>query len=125
MAKIRRYVLVELIEAGALALDAAQRATIRAALRSLQLPWDGRQPCELFQARASLDGNAAIYEITYDSAITPAAAFAAVAAALNMDAQQLLSVIQYTIFGEDTESSRAACAAHLVANAADWEPPAG
>ena len=124
MAKIHRYVLVQLTEAGALALSSEDRTTIRAAMASLNLPWNGQQPAELFQARPSLDGDAAIYELTYDDSTSPAQAFAAVAAALGMEMSALQTAIQYQIFGEsaDTATSAAEARAYLAANTADWEP---
>jgi len=122
--KIRSYVLVQITEAGALLLTDEQRLLIRAAMETLQIPWNGVQPAELFQARLSLDGNSAIYEITYDSTVLTDQAFAQVAGVLGIDAATLQAVISYEIFGDDEASSGDAARAYLAANAVAWESEA-
>lgn len=123
MAIVHRYVLVEITQAGALLLDDQQRTVIRTAMGQINLPWTSGQPANLFQALPSLDGNKAIYEITYDDQVTPATAFAQVAAALGIDSLTLQSVIQYTIFGDgepDAESWKA-CLQYLREHLEEWE----
>lgn len=119
------YVRVWITEAGALLLTDGQRDAIRGAMASLNIPWNGVQPAFLFQARLSLEGDQAIYELTYDDATTPEQAFGAAAAALGMSGETLAAVIGYQIFGgpeADQATSAAAARSYLAANRADWEP---
>ncbi len=125
--KKRRYILVEFTPTGALTLGSRERALIRRTMAELSAAWDGRQPAEAFQARLSLDGSTAIYEITYDDAVKPALALGKVAAALGVDPRILDVVVRYTIFAESVsaEASAAAARQYLIAHAKEWEKPIG
>jgi len=123
MATKHRYILVQITAQGALLLTDKQRDTIRYAMVSLAIPWDGVQPADMFQVRLSNDGNQAIYEIVYNDTTTPEDAFYQVAQALKLPPEVLQSVIGYYIFGDaaDYATSRDECAAYLQANNELWE----
>lgn len=123
MAIQHHYILVQITQAGALLLTEQQRLMIRAAMATLNIPViSTMQPVHAFQARISLDGNSAIYEVHYDDDVTPAQAFASVAAALGLDAAQLQLVIAYTIWTGSQDESAAAAREYLAAHRSEWEP---
>jgi len=120
------YILVKRREHGPLFTPAARQA-VRATMAELAL-LHRRQPAERFQARESLDGEQAIYELTCDDVfLTPARAVGAVARRLGIPAATLAAGIEYTQFapGDTWAASAAACRAYLSAHAADWEPDTG
>lgn len=116
-----RYVLVALRE-GAV-LTPTQLFSIRAAVASLTARLENPQPCNLFQARLSLDGRKAIYEITYDEALTPWAAIQVAALAANLTVYDLLAVIEFNIFDESgtAAGSLEACENYIRDHIDEWE----
>lgn len=117
------YVLVKRKASGPQFSPAARQA-VRATMAELALP-HRPQPAERFQARESLDGEQAIYELTCDDTLlTPPRATGAVARRLGIPAATLAAGIEYVQFapGGTWADSAAACRAYLAAHAADWEP---
>lgn len=110
------YVLVELSSDVPPVPSQAARARIRAALRRLNRPWKGIQPARRFQARESLDGRKAIYEITVDD--LGHALDRALKALPDMAKQ-----VHYTFFayGRTWQESRTDALHYLAEHAKEWE----
>jgi hypothetical protein len=117
------YVLVKR-KAGGPQFDRAARLAVRVTMAELALRYR-RQPAERFQARESLNGDAAIYELTAAAAfLTPGRAIDAVARRLNISAAALAAGIDYVVFAPDGtwDESAAACRKYLAGHTAEWEP---
>lgn len=118
------YMLITLVETRTLPLSAATRGVIRAAMAALNVPWEGKQPAQRFQARTSRDGTQAIYEITADlAANTPDTALGRIANALQVEPERLRSAIRYRFFapGGTYQQSLREVYAYLRAHADAWE----
>jgi hypothetical protein len=118
------YMLITLVDTKTIPLSAATRGVIRAAMAALNVPWDGKQPAQRFQARTSRDGTQAIYEITADlAANTPYTALDRIANALHVDPARLRSAIRYRYFapGGTYQQSLREVRAYLREHAGSWE----
>ena len=113
------YVLVTLDEKVADKPSKAARRKIRANLRRLNRRWHGIQPARQFQARQSLDGRKAIYEIAVDDLS------ATMAKAVDV-MPELAKDIDYRFFGygRSWQESRKEVLAYLAEHADEWEPKA-
>ncbi len=110
------YVLVALKGDPPPGLERSARQRIRAALRRQNYLWRGKFPARKFQARASLDGTKALYEVTLDD----------VAKAIRDASRELPDVAEkvtyhfFALYGT-WEDSRREALAYLAANREEWE----